>query len=230
MPEETGIKKPKQRRAITVNELINKKRDTLPFEGVWKDCMGCPQSNAVIFIWGKSGNGKTRFIVQFIKYLAQHIDKILLDSLEEGDSESLARAFRDEDMHEVHGKVFILDNEPVDQLCIRLKKKKQAQAIVIDSWQYTRKDYAFYQQMKEQFKKKMFIINSHAAGNNPKGSSADDIRYDAMIKIHVMKYVASIQSRFGSIKPYVIWEEGAKKKWGPKYKDVINGKYWPGQK
>ena len=224
-------KKPKLRRVITVNDLINKKRVTLPFEGAWKDGMGCPQSNAVIFIWGKSNNGKTRFIVQFIKYLCNHIEKILLDSLEEGDSESLAQAFRQEDMHEVHGKVFILDNEPLDQLMIRLKKKKQAQAVVIDSWQYARKDYAFYQQMKEKFKNKMFIINSHAQGNNPKGASADEIRYDAMIKIHVVGFVAKIGSRFPSPRlPYVIWEDGAKRYWGKKYKDVINGKYWPGQK
>lgn len=223
--------KQKLRRAITVNDLINKKRITLPFEGAWKDGMGCPQSNAVVFIWGKSNNGKTRFIVQFIKYLCNHIEKILLDSLEEGDSESLAQAFRQEDMQEVHGKVFILDNEPLDQLCIRLKKKKQAQAVVIDSWQYSRKDYAFYQKMKEQFKNKMFIINSHAQGNNPKGSSADEIRYDAMVKIHVVGFVAKIGGRFPALrKPYVIWEQGAKDYWGKKYKDVINGKHWPGQK
>lgn len=222
--------KPKLRRLITVNDLINKKRLSLPFEGVWKEVMGCPQANAVVFIWGKSSNGKTRFIVQFIKYLCNHIEKVLLDSLEEGDSDSLAKAFREEDMQEVHGKVFIVDNEPLDQLCTRLKKKKQAQAVVIDSWQYTQKDYAFYQQMKEQFKKKMFIINSHAQGNNPRGSSAESIRYDAMIKIHVVGYVAKIYSRYGSLKPYVIWEEGAKRHWGKKYKDVINGKHWIGQK
>lgn len=231
LPKPATALKPKLRRVITVNDLINKKRQTLPFEGAWKDAMGCPESNAVIFIWGKSGQGKTRFIVQFIKYLCNHIEKILLDSLEEGDSESLGQAFRQENMHEVHGKVFILDNEPLDQLCTRLKKKKQAQCVIIDSWQYSRKDYAFYQQMKEQFKKKMFIINSHAAGNNPKGSSAEDIRYDAMIKIHVSGFVAKVISRFPSPQtPYVIWEQGAKRHWGKKYKDVINGKHWPGQK
>lgn len=227
-----AAKEPKQklRRVITVNDLVNKKRERLIFTGVWKECMGCPQANAVIFIWGKSGHGKTRFIIQFIKYLCNHIEKILLDSLEEGDSDSLALAFHQEEMQEVHGKVFILDNEPLDQLCTRLKKKKQAQAVVIDSWQYGRKDYAFYQKMKEQFKKKMFIINSHAAGNNPKGSSADSIRFDAMIKIHVVGYVAKIVSRYGSEKPYVIWEQGAKRYWGKKYKNVINGTHWIGQK
>lgn len=230
MPEILGQPKQKLRRVITVSDLINKQRQRLEFTGIWKECMGCPQSNAVIFIWGKSGHGKTRFIIQFIKYLTTHIEKILLDSLEEGDSDSLALAFQQEDMHEVHGKVFILDNEPLEQLCTRLKKKKQAQAVVIDSWQYGRKDYAFYQMMKESFKKKMLIINSHAAGNNPKGSSADSIRYDAMIKIHVIGYVAKIVSRFGSEKPYVIWEAGAKRHWGKKYKDVLNGKHWPGQK
>ena len=157
--EQSEVPKQKLRRIIGVKELINKKRDKLEFTGIWKDCMGCPQSNAVIFIWGRSGNGKTSFVTKFIKYLAEsHFDKILLNSLEEGDSESLALAFSREEMQEVDGKVHILDNEPLDQLFIRLKKKKQAQAIVIDSWQYTMKDYAFYQRMKESFKKIMFIF------------------------------------------------------------------------
>ncbi len=220
----------KLRRAIGVNELIDKKRPRIEFTDQWKDSMGCPQSNAVIFIWGNSGNGKTRFIVQFLKYLCKHVAKVLLDSLEEGDSDSLALAFRQEDMHEVDGKLHILDAEPLDHLCIRLKKKKQAQVVVIDSWQYTQKDYAYYQMMKETFKKKMLIINSHAAGNRPKGSAADSIRYDAMIKIHVVGFVAKVLSRYGGQKPYIIWEEGAKRYWGKKYKQVANGTYWIGQK
>jgi len=225
------VPKQKLRRVIGVKELINKKRDKLEFTGIWKDCMGCPQSNAVIFVWGKSGNGKTSFITQFIKYLAaNHFDKILLNSLEEGDSDSLALAFSRADMLEVDGKVYTVDNEPLDQMFIRLKKKKQAQAVVIDSWQYTRKDYAFYQMMKETFKKKMFIINSHASGNNPRGAPAESIRYDAMIKIHVIGFVAKIVSRFGGSIPYIISEEKAKEYWGKKYKQVIKGTYWPGQK
>lgn len=224
------VRKPKLRRAIGINELINKKRPNLPFDGIWKQCMGCPEANALIFIYGKSGNGKTRFIVQFLKYLSTHVDKILLNSLEEGDSDSLARAFRDENMHEVDGKILILDNEPIDEMCRRLKRKKQAQAIVIDSWQYTRKDYPYFQKMKETFKKKMFIINSHAQGNNPKGNAADDIRYDAMIKIHVVNFVARIDSRFGTERPYVIWEERAKQRWGKNYAKVLKNQYWVGMK
>ena len=224
------IRKPKLRRTIGVNELIGKKRQRMEFTGQWKDCMGCPQSNAVIFIWGKSGNGKTRFIVQFLKYLCGHVDKVLLDSLEEGDSDSLAIAFQQEAMQEVDGKLHILDAEPLDDLYRRLKKKKQASVIVIDSWQYTLKDYAYYQTLKEAFKKKMFIINSHAQGNNPKGSAADSIRYDSMIKIHVVGFVAKITSRFGGNQPYIIWEEGAKKHWGKRYKAVRDGTFWVGQK
>ncbi len=229
--EVTAVKKPKLRRAIGVNELITKKRQRLEFAGKWKDFVGCPQSNAVVFIWGKSGNGKTRFIVQFLKYLCTHVEKILLDSLEEGDSDSLALAFQQEDMHEVDGKLHILDVEPLDDLCRRLKKKKQANVIVIDSWQYTQKDYAYYQMMKETFKKKMFIINSHATGNNPRGSSAESIRFDAMIKIHVVGFVAKpCNSRFGGNMPYVIWEEGAKRHWGKRYKAVVAGTHWVGMK
>lgn len=34
-------------------------------------------------------------------------------------------------------------------------------------------------------------------------------------------YVAFVVSRYGGNKPYVIWEDGAKKFWGDKYNEVV---------
>jgi hypothetical protein len=45
-----------------------------------------------------------------------------------------------------------------------------------------------------------------------------------------MGFIAYVESRYGGGKPFLIWEEGAKKYWRKKYKDVIEGKYWPGKK
>lgn len=221
--------KTKLRRAIGVRELLTKKRPVYAFEGEWQRVMGQPQSNAIIFIWGQSGNGKTRFSLELCKYLCQ-FNKVLVNSLEESDGESIAKAFRETDMHEVDGQIFLLPAEPLEELRQRLRRKKQPRVVVIDSVQYTGMSYADYIALKEEFKKTMFIFISHAMGNEPKGAAAQSIRYDAMIKIQVIGFVAHITSRFGGNQNFIIYNEGAKAYWGKKFKNVLERKYWPGQK
>ncbi len=223
-------KKPKKlRRTIGVMQLYNKKRKQYEFTGEWARVMGQPETNACIFIWGQSGNGKTRFALQLCKYLCS-FEKVLVDSLEESDGESIVKAFRETDMHEVDGKIFILAAEPIEELKQRLRRKKQPRIVVIDSVQYTGMDYRDYIALKEEFKKTMFIFISHATGNDPKGAAAQSIRYDAMIKIQVIGYVAHITSRFGGNQNFLIWPQGAKDYWLKKFKAVSERKYWPGQK
>jgi hypothetical protein len=111
-----------------------------------------------------------------------------------------------------------------------MKKKKAAQFGVIDSVQYAGFDYDYYKEMKRELRKKSLLFISHAQGNNPLGRTADSIRYDARIKVHVIGYMAKVISRYGGNMPFIIWEEGAKKYWGKKFNSVKEGKYWPGQK
>jgi hypothetical protein len=216
-------------RAYSAKQVISKKRKVLEFDGEWRECFGNPESNAVFFIWGQSGNGKTRFILELCKYLTR-FDKVDYDSLEEGACHSMAIALKDVKMEEVEGRFRLLDVMPFEDLVKRLAGKKQAGFAVIDSVQYAGFDYDRYKEVKEKLKRKSLIFISHAQGNNPKGSTADSMRYDAGIKIHVMGYVAKIKSRYGGNKPFVIWEEGARKYWGKKYNIVKEGKYWPGEK
>ena len=48
-------------RALTVKEVLNKKRQTFPFEREWADAFAQPERTGVWFIWGRSCNGKTSF-------------------------------------------------------------------------------------------------------------------------------------------------------------------------
>ena len=54
-------------RAISVNQLLAKKRNLMPFEGVWLDIIGRPELAGSWFIYGSSGNGKTTFVLQLCK-------------------------------------------------------------------------------------------------------------------------------------------------------------------
>jgi hypothetical protein len=219
----------KSARAYSASQVINKKRKVYEFDGAFLESFGHPEQNAIWFIWGQSGNGKTRLLLEICKYLTK-FDKVDYDSLEEGACQSMAIALKDVKMDEVEGKFRLLDVMPFEDFVKRLSGKKQAGFGVIDSVQYAGFDYDRYKEVKEKLKKKSLLFISHATGNNPKGNTADSIRYDAGIKIHVIGYVARVVSRYGGNKPFIIWEDGAKRYWGKKFNMVKDGKYWPGQK
>ena len=67
-------------RALTVKEVLNKKRQTFPFDGKWSDAFGQPERTGVWFIWGRSGNGKTSFVMQLIAELCKY-DRVAFDSM-----------------------------------------------------------------------------------------------------------------------------------------------------
>jgi KaiC/GvpD/RAD55 family RecA-like ATPase len=219
-------------RAYSPSQVINYKYKELDFTADPKffESFGSPEQNAIVLIFGPSGSGKTRLVLQLTKFLAEKFGVVAYNSLEEGKKKSFANALEENHMRDLDGKFKLIDREAIEDFVLRLQKRKSAQFVVLDSVQYTGINYDAYKDIKRKLKKKMLIFISHANGNNPAGSTADKIRYDADIKVHVLNYVAMVVSRYGGNKPFVIWEEGARKKWGKKYQQVIQGKYWPGQK
>lgn len=201
-------------KALSVMNLINSNPHTVRFDGPWFRLIGNPSLKGCWIVWGQSANGKTHFVLQLCKYLTL-FGKVAYDSLEEGSGASIRKAFVDENMMEVHGKLIIIDNENYEELAIRLAKKKSPQTIVIDSLQYSGINFNQYKELKVKFPNKLFIFVSHAEGKLPEGRVANKIRYDVPVKIRIEGYKAFCQSRYSTNEePYVIWEEGAQSYWG----------------
>lgn len=197
-------------RAASLDQVLRTRFKVLPFEGEWKDAIGCPELTGSWIIWGNSGNGKTRFALQLCKYLCQ-FGRVAYDSLEEGVSVSLVKAIKETHMMEVRKKFVVLDKEPIDQLTERLEKPKSPDIVCVDSLQYTGMSYERYKALKERFPKKLFIWISHADGTLPEGRVAKKVRFDSNVKVFVQAYRAEPVSRYGGGKPYIIWEEGYRK-------------------
>lgn len=195
-------------RAVSVMALLTKKRKMIAIDGQWKALLGEPELSGVWFVWGPSANGKTTFVLQLCKYLTKFA-RVAYNSLEEGDSESIANAFRTVGMEAVKSRIVLLDREPIDELTERLKRPKSPDIIVLDSLQYSGLTYPQYKAFKNELRKKLLILISHANGREPAGRTAKTIRYDADIKIRVEGYVASAASRYGGGEPYTVWEKGA---------------------
>lgn len=206
---------------------LHQKRYTL-LENLSEDikaCFGELTAAFIAIVWGTSGNGKSNFLMKLLTSLMDS-GKVLYISLEESSEKSFQNlVFRHMDVDQHSGKIEFADHEMTfNALMIKLKKKKSPQFIVVDSLQYWKISYDQYKQLKETFPRKAFIFISHADGKQPQGSTAKQIRYDAGIKVRVEGYIAFIVSRYGGGLNFVIWEDGAKKYWGKKYKAMLTKK------
>lgn len=180
----------------------------------------------VMIVWGESGNGKSSFLYDVLAPLMQHGSSLYL-ALEEGmEASTQLQAMRRLCVDDHGGKIQFTNHHMTYELLMeKLSKRHSPKIIVIDSIQYWKITYRQYQVLKETYPDKIFIFISHAKGPNPSGKVAVDIRYDAGIKVRVEGFVAFVVTRYAldgmGGKPYVIYEEGARKYWGKKYKKKI---------
>ena len=212
-----------RKRAYSPTEILNMRIPRLEFDGPWEASMGKPAKSGVWLIWGQPGNGKTSFVMQLAKYLCR-FDKVVYDSLEESTGLSVQMSMRRHRMDEVNRRFQVLDRESIDQLIVRLQKRKSAGIAIIDSFQYSGLGYKGFQALKEALPGKLLIFVSHADGMRPAGRIAKKVEYDADIKILVEGFRASCKSRYMETPgvPFTVWPEGAAKYWLGKDNTDIN--------
>ncbi|RLT80864.1 ATP-dependent serine protease [Bacteroides acidifaciens] len=195
--------------------------ETADFDGPFLASFGRPELRGAWIIWGTSGSGKTTFTLQLCKYLAG-FRRVAYNSLEQGLSLSLQRAWERVEMAEAGSNIILLNKETLPELRARLSKRKSPEIIVIDSVQYLTKFYVQqFNELKEDFPDKLFIFISQAdkAGKDPAGSVAKHIRYDADIKIKVEGYKAFVTTRYEDPTKgeggadFIIWQQGANDYW-----------------
>lgn len=202
------------RNARGVREVMSMKYETFPFEDDWKDAFGTPERRGVWFIWGDSGNGKTTFAMQLAKELCKY-GRVAYNSLEEGSSLTMRNTMMRCGMMEVNRRFILLDSESMDQLNIRLNRRRSPDIIIIDSFQYTQLTYRQYIEFKEANRKKLLIFISHADGKQPNGRAAKSVMYDATLKIRVEGFRAFSKGRFiGPVGHYDIDRIKAPIYWG----------------
>ena len=95
------------------------------------------------------------------------------------------------------------------------------QVVIIDSINYMPSlTIKTVQQLLKNHPNKLFILNGHAKGEEPKGEVGSMMRYHADVKIRVEGKKAFFSSRFADTEhgnePYVIWAEAANEYWADK--------------
>ena len=187
------------------------KHKTIPFTGEWFEAFSEPERTGVWLIWGTSGSGKSSFAMMLCEELCKH-GKVLYNSIEEGTGLAFKSRLENLNMGDM-GRQFSVVSEDIAFLSKRLFRRRSADFVVIDSFQYTGMSYEGYRKFKKDHRDKLLIFISHADGRRPSGRSARSVLFDASLKIHVEGFKAKSSGRF--IGPnggtFIVWEKGA---WG----------------
>lgn len=200
------------KKALTVANVQAQKITRIQFEGAFYQAYRQPQNKGVWFIWGPSSSGKSSKVMQLAKELARH-ERVFYNLLEEetDDSDFIERVELNQ-MNDVKDN-FLVGRYNLEEMTAYAKKRNPPKVIIIDSATYFFKNFAEYQEFKNEFKNRIIIITGHAQGANPRSELEKDIRYDAKQKIFVSAYQSICQGR--TIGPngglFTIWQEGYEK-------------------
>lgn len=206
-------------RAISNKNVLQARFDVAEFDGAFKASFGRPELRGTWLIYGGSGCGKTTFVMELCKYLTR-FGRVAYNSLEQGLSLSLQKAWERVNMAEAGTRIILLDKESLKELTARLRKKQSPDIIVIDSVHYwTGFKMSDYTKLRDTFNNKLFIFIAHEKNGEPKGCIAQALRYDADIKVRVEGYKAFTTTRYEVADKgeggadFVIWEQGAAEYW-----------------
>lgn len=206
-------------RAISNKNVLTAKFEVAEFDGAFLASFGKPELRGAWIIYGGSGSGKTSFVMQVCKYLTR-FRRVAYDSLEQGLSLSLQKAWERVGMEEVGNRIILLNKESLKDLRLRLAKKQSPDVVVVDSVHYwLGLKMSDYINLRNDLPDKLFIFVSHEKGGQPDGKLAQKIRYDSDIKIRVEGYKAFVTTRYEVAErgeggaDFIIWEQGAQDYW-----------------
>lgn len=210
-------------RGMTARQTITRKIKYYDFRGEWEEAFGRPEASGVWIVWGNSGNGKTSFVMQLVKYLCLW-DTALFFSLEEGRSGTLMQSICRHKLEEEGKRVLYYSTTDFAEIKEIIRSHPHRKVIVIDSLQYLNINMAKYKAFKEEFSDRTIIFTSHANGEKPRGSLAESVMYDAMQKVQVKSFLAITKGRYlGEKRYYNVYPKEAEKYWG-KTPNIIDGK------
>lgn len=159
------------KRAISNRDVLTARFPAATFDGQWLRSIGRPRLAGTWIIFGGSGSGKTTFTLLLAKYLARFA-RVAYNSLEQGLSPTLQRAWSRVSMQEAGTSIVLLEREQLPDIRQRLKSRRPPNVIVIDSLPYLDqffwRDYVLLTKMHPDT---LFIFIAHEKNGHP-GRSA----------------------------------------------------------
>lgn len=177
---------------MSAAELAAKKFESWPFSGEWKRFIGQPEPGFHMAIYGKPGQGKSTFAVQFANYLSSNHGKTLYISSEEGHSQTMAAKLKGNPSD----KLFISEFTNLDSII-----NEKYPFIVIDSANHMRLTPDEIEQLKKALKeRKTSLIVIHQATKDGELRGSQQVEHNADIVVQVDKGQATTtKNRYGPL-------------------------------
>ncbi|HEY1047793.1 MAG TPA: hypothetical protein VGF79_15240 [Bacteroidia bacterium] len=191
----------KKVKEFTGDELIEKKFDSLEFEGKFLELIGKPSKLFSAIIWGLPKGGKSNFSIRFADYLQEYFGDVVYIAAEEGESVTLQ-----EKIKSIGGsKVTFAENKDRQSIWEYLQSKS-CEFVFIDSINNAGIDNEFLELIKQENPSKSFIsIVQATKGGNFKGDQALTHNCDFIIK--VIAGVAYHSGRFNTTTEISIFDQ-----------------------
>lgn len=208
-------------KVLGVKQFHQMRFQFLPISEKWAATLGKVPHNFIAVVYGFSGNGKTEFVVQLVKMLAQLGKKVGWLSYEQRHGSDFQMSTKRNNMEEVSGMFYPIDPiaaipegvSLIEDLDSYLKKRNSPDVVVIDSIDYTGFGWEEYVMLKNRYgHKKTFIFIAHSTKSGAiKKAISERIIFDGGMGIFVSHYIATpVKNRFGGFEPYVVWEDRAR--------------------
>lgn len=206
------------RRTLSANQVLQVRNDTLQLTGGWHECFGEIDRTGIVFISGPSTSGKSSAALCFAKELAQ-FGRTLYISNEEGFRPSFQDRLRRLAATDC-GRIQFLRHETISGLIERLGKRRAPDFVIVDSLQDTKITRREYELIKRMSARKMFIFISRLEGRRPMGKLAQDIEFDADLKVWVEGGRVISKGRYiGPVGTFDVLEDKARGYWGINNRD-----------
>lgn len=189
-----------------VNDIEAWKFNDISLSPEWVAHLGDLSEGFRMIIHGKSGHGKSEYVMRLAKELAMNYGKVNHNNVEQGRSKTLQSAFTRNNMKGITPGRWTLAEKSqrlFDEWFKRLSGKNTGRVIILDSLDYMKLTFDQFKQLHEKFKHKSIII---VCWDDPFDVNAKKIKYMCDIKVKVHNFKAKIVSRFGGNKTYVIWK------------------------
>lgn len=207
-------------RLLSLKNIDDKKHVVVPFKGLWLDLMGTPEKTGCWIIYGKSGQGKTRFMMKMAKELDEMKYRIIIISMEEGITRSFKDALRESGIITGLHRINVSTGASIEELDEYLEKNsRKPDMIFADSVQYWSNQYKASAgkiiELRNKYPSIVFVMTCHVSGNEVEGNDAYLVKRDSFCRIQVEGHTAFYRGRGsgGKTGKYVIWKEGAERYW-----------------
>lgn len=190
-------------RSYGIRDIQNWKFEEQDFPQEWLKHLGNVPNRFLMYVDGDPGNGKTEYIIQLSKMLAQFMGKVHVNNVEQGKhvqiKDSLLRNKFDTEVK--RGKWMYSNIRDFEKYEEKLIKRGSGPIQIIDSISFWPLSVKQVQKLVDLHRRKSFIFvgyKAHFTTNKP-------IIHMCDIKVRVEKFFAQPVSRYGGNEMFDIW-------------------------